>query len=219
MSENIRLSKIIIIDYGTGNLLSVKRAFEFCGVQVKLTDDPKEITQASRLVLPGVGAYTSAMNRLKILNLINPIKEAAQKKIPLLGICLGMQLLFDESEEFGITSGLSIISGRVISLPTVSIDKKKLKIPYIGWSKIFYDSNEIFEKNNLIHSVSLHDAFYFVHSFMATPSQKDILSAYYLYGGHKILAAFQYENFIGCQFHPEKSGVPGLKILKNFMNL
>ena len=130
------MPEVTVIDYGVGNLLSVKRGLEHCGAKVILTADPEQILAAKRVVLPGVGAFGNAMQALERLNLLAVIRELAHHQTPLLGICLGMQLLLDESEEFGITAGLGLIPGRVIPVPTQTLTRQMQKIPHVGWSAL-----------------------------------------------------------------------------------
>ena len=213
----MNIHEVTVIDYGVGNILSVQRGLEHFGAKVILTADPKLILTAKRIVLPGVGAFDNAMKSLKRLNLISVIHEVAKQKIPLLGICLGMQLLLDESEEFVITAGLGLIPGRVISVPNYTVSGVKQKIPHIGWNIIQPSNIELGWQNTLLENNVKKEAMYFVHSFMAVPFDQKHRIADCLYGGHKITAMIAKDNIIGCQFHPEKSGEAGLKILRKFI--
>jgi glutamine amidotransferase len=213
------LPEVIIIDYGAGNLLSVQRAFEHCGAKVNLTADPEMILRAERVVLPGVGAYTNAMNELKKNHLVDVILKAANKKIPLLGICLGMQLLFDESDEFVTTKGLGLISGRVTAIPQLTLLGEQLKIPHIGWSEIISSNYEEDWKQSLLTKNKSGDEVYFTHSYMVKPNNTEDIIANTYYGGVEIPAVIRKGNISGCQFHPEKSGQTGLKILEQFLLL
>ena len=210
---------VAIIDYGVGNLLSVKRGFEHCDASVLITSDPKEIISAKRVVLPGVGAFNTAMSSLARLGLVDAICKVADLQIPLLGICLGMQLLLQESEEFGVSSGLGLIAGRVIQMPNISLSGENQKIPSIGWHPI-NPSNEISDwRNTILCDNACGDSVYFIHSFMAIPLKDEHCIAQYSFGGHKIAAVIGSDNIVGCQFHPEKSGEVGLKILRRFISL
>ncbi len=210
-------TKVTVIDYGVGNLLSVQRGFEYFGASVIVTADPKKILEGSRVVLPGVGAFGKAMQALEDRGFVETIHEIVNRQIPLLGICLGMQMLLDESEEFGITKGLGLIPGRVVSLPTVTLSGETLKIPNIGWNSLLPSNQSSDWNKTLLQNISSGDAAYFVHSFMAVPINRSDRIADYLYGGQKISAVIGYNQITGCQFHPEKSGKVGLKILKRFL--
>ena len=209
--------EVTVIDYGVGNLLSVQRGFEHCGAKVILTTDPEKIIAAKRVVLPGVGAFANAMQSLDRLGLVAAIQELAQRKTPLLGICLGMQLLLEESEEFGLTSGLGLIPGRVIAVPNHTLSGATQKIPHIGWSALQPSNAKEGWQHSLLQDNSPSEAAYFVHSFMAVPIDPDHRIADCLYGGHKITATIGRDQITGCQFHPEKSGEVGLKILRRFI--
>lgn len=195
----------------------MQRAFEHCGAKVNLTNNPDQILSAERLVLPGVGSFANAMQELKRLSLIEVIHEIDKIRKPLLGICLGMQLLFDESEEFGITHGLGLIPGRVIKIPNKTLSNKLQKVPHIGWSKLELPNKRIDWQETLLADNYLHEAAYFVHSFMAIPKNSEHRIADCVYGGHKITAMVHKDNITGFQFHPEKSGEVGLKILRRFI--
>ena len=190
--------EVTVIDYGVGNLLSVQRGFEKCGAKVRLDSDPRSILTAKRVVLPGVGAFANAMAALKNYGLIQVIQEIAERNTPLLGICLGMELLFQESSEFGTTKGLGLIPGYVTSIPRVTKESAQLKIPHIGW--------------NSIHPPRKDTGW---HESVLSKNEENRL-ADCNYGGHRISSVVIKNNITGCQFHPEKSGEAGLKILKEF---
>lgn len=208
--------EVIVIDYGVGNLLSVQRGLEHCGAKVILTADPEQILAAKRVVLPGVGAFGNAMQALEQLNLVSVIRELAYCQTPLLGICLGMQLLLEESEEFGVTVGLGLIPGRVIPVPAQTLLGQTQKIPHIGWSELHPSNVSGVWDGTLLQDNSPGDAAYFVHSFMAVPLNPAHRIAECVYGGHPIAAVIGRDRITGCQFHPEKSGEVGLKILRRF---
>jgi glutamine amidotransferase len=208
--------KIIVIDYGVGNLLSVQRAFERCDANVLLSADPETILNADRVVLPGVGAFTSAMKALDELGLVPVIRELDERKIPLLGICLGMQLLLDKSAEFGEASGLGLIPGLVIEVPDRTMSGNAQKIPHIGWNALQQSNLAFGWENTLLRDTMPGEEFYFIHSFMAVPENPSHRVADCLYGEHKISAVIARDHITGCQFHPEKSGESGLKIIKRF---
>lgn len=211
------LPEITVIDYGVGNLLSVQRGLEHCGAKVILTADPEQILAAKRVVLPGVGAFYNAMQSLENLGLVSVIRELARCKIPLLGICLGMQLLLEESEEFGVTPGLGVIPGRVVAVPDSTLSGTAQKIPHIGWGALEPCDVGAGWQDSLLQDNHPGEAAYFVHSFMAVPTDSAHRIADCLYGGHKIAATISRDKITGCQFHPEKSGEVGLKILRRFI--
>jgi len=209
--------KITVIDYGVGNLLSVQRGLEYCGGTVLLSSDATEILSAERVVLPGVGAFGNAMSALERMGLVDVIKELAHRQTPLLGICLGMQLLLDESAEFGVTKGLGLIPGRVVPIPAKTISGEIQKIPHIGWSSLIPSDSSGGWDGGLMQDNHTGEAAYFVHSFMAIPAESSHIIAECEYGGHRIPATIGCEQITGCQFHPEKSGEVGLKILRRFI--
>lgn len=208
--------EITVIDYGVGNLLSVRRGLEHCGANVTVTADPKVVVASGKVVLPGVGAFRSAMETLHQLDLVEAIREVAARGTPLLGICLGMQLLLDTSEEFGATEGLGLIHGGVVPIPSVTIAGEPQKIPHIGWNALGLPAGRKDWHATLLQDNAVGDAAYFVHSFMAMPADSGHRVADALYGGHAVSAVIARDNVSGCQFHPEKSGEVGLKILRRF---
>lgn len=210
--------EVIVIDYGVGNLLSVQRGLEHCGAKVTLTVDPEKILFAKRVVLPGVGAFGNAMQALEQLNLVSVIRELAHRQTPLFGICLGMQLLLEESEEFGNTAGLGLIPGRVIPVPPKTQAGEMQKIPHIGWSALHPSNASRGWSGTVLQDNTPGEAVYFVHSFMAAPSDTAHRIAECKYGGHLIPAVIGRDQITGCQFHPEKSGEVGLKILRRFIS-
>jgi len=198
---------IAIIDYGAGNIFSVKNALDYLGLECKLTSDINEIKAADALILPGVGAFPAAMNMLEKSGLIDTIKEEATKK-PLLGICLGMQMLFEKGYEFEECNGLGLIKGSVRYM-----DEPDLIIPHMGWNKL--------EKLNeclLLENIGDNEYVYFVHSYKAECDNENI-AAYSEYGGKVPALVFDGKFVYGAQFHPEKSGETGLKILRSFGGL
>lgn len=207
---------VTVIDYGVGNLLSVQRGFEYCGANVTITSDRKKILAADRVVLPGVGAFRSAMQSLERLGFVEVLQSLACQQKPLLCICLGMQLLFEESEEFGITRGLGLLPGRIVPIPTQSVTGQLQKIPHIGWSALQPSVGSENWYGTLLQNTRPGDAAYFVHSFMAIPANPLHRIADCEYGGHLIPAVIGSDGITGCQFHPEKSGAIGLKILRRF---
>lgn len=209
--------EVVVIDYGLGNLLSVQRGLEHCGATVVVTADPQQILAAGRVVLPGVGAFGNAMQALEQLGLVATIQELASRETPLLGICLGMQLLLEQSDEFGVTAGLGLIPGRVVPVPSHTASGEVQKVPHIGWSALHPPENSQGWGATLLQDIRAGEATYFVHSFMAAPTDPDHRIAECSYGGQLIAAAIGRNQITGCQFHPEKSGEVGLKILRRFV--
>ncbi len=212
------MSNITIIDYGIGNLLSVKRAFTHIGANLSIAKTAEDIEKSNKLILPGVGAFSSCVNELKERELFDPIKKAANDGKMLLGICVGMQMLFENSEEFGNHEGLGLIDGSVKAIPFIDIEEKPHKIPHIGWSPLFCPENRTWA-DPMLSGVDLNSEVYFIHSYAAHPSEFDDRIADSKYGGHKISSIVKKGNVYGVQFHPEKSGSVGLKILDNFAKL
>lgn len=206
-------SKIIVVDYGTGNLQSVKNALEQVGADGIITDDPKLISSASRIILPGVGAFERGMQKLVQKGLDQSILMAAQKQIPIMGICLGMQMLLDQSSEFGLTKGLGLVKGDVVPISY----EKRVKIPHIGWSSLSKGLKYADWSGTILEGLKKGSHVYFVHSFMAQPIDANVIIALSDYGGIQIPAVIGCQNIVGCQFHPEKSGEIGLKIIENFL--
>lgn len=198
---------IAVIDYNVGNLFSVKNALDYIGEQNEITSDPAVLTKADAMILPGVGAFPSAMRALKELGLDQLIKEQASQK-PLLGICLGMQMLFSKSYEFDDTAGLSLISGEIRKIPTGG-----LKIPHMGWNALKYKND-----SPLLSGIPQDSYFYFVHSYMAFTDDRNI-SAYAEYGTAVTACVWDGGYVFGSQCHPEKSGEAGLLMLKNFCGI
>jgi imidazole glycerol-phosphate synthase subunit HisH len=207
-------NKITIVDYGIGNILNIKRALEFNGAAVNISSDPKSISRSKRLVLPGVGAYAKAMDSMTQMNLADPVIEAAHKGIPILGICLGMQLLMTRSYEYGQTNGLNLIEGDVIALPRAKENGEAIRVPHTGWEMLERDAD-----SQLIKGINEGDSVYFVHSYMANPINRAEVLAHVKYEEIIIPAIIGKNNVYGCQFHPEKSGEVGLAIIKNFLSI
>ena len=205
---------IAIVDYGMGNLRSVHKALERVGFQARVTQDPKAIADAEGLVLPGVGAFRKAMENLESLNLVGPVTEFIRSERPFLGICLGLQLLFTEGEEFGVHRGLGIFPGRVVRFPFfqpgAGSPKGSLKVPHMGWNSI-----RVRKDVPALAGVPSGSCFYFVHSYYPIPEDPAIVSTTTDYGG-EFVSSIGVGNLFACQFHPEKSQSAGLKILENF---
>ena len=209
---------VAIIDYGMGNLFSVRRAFEHCGASVIISDDPKVLLRTQRLVLPGVGAFADGMRGLIERKLDKTILAFVDSGRPLLGICLGMQMLASVSEEFGKHKGLNIIPGRVMPIPKTTIEEKPHKIPHIGWSSLLLpDSLSSRWERSILKGLTPGDAVYLIHSFAVYPDDDGHRLADCSYNGRTISSAIQKNNVYGTQFHPEKSGSVGLSIIHNFL--
>lgn len=200
---------IAIIDYDAGNLKSVEKAFHHLGEESVITRDRHAILAADKVVLPGVGAFGDAMAKLKKYELDKVVREVAERGTPFLGICLGLQLLFDGSEESSGVEGLSILKGDVLRIP----DAEGLKIPHIGWNSLSLSGN-----GRLFSGIAGEPYVYFVHSYYLRAADEGIVKASTEYGT-RIHASVERENVFACQFHPEKSGAAGLKILDNFARL
>ena len=204
---------ICVIDYGSGNLNSIKNAVDRLNFQCEVSCNPKIISKSDKIILPGVGAFSAAIEKLK-KNKLDTIlsEEVLNKKKPILGICLGMQLLLSKSYEMGEHSGLDIIKGKNVLIKT-DIKNIKFKIPHIDWEEVRLCNNAV-SKNSILNSLN-GKSFYFVHSYMASLENLNNIIAQCQYHDVKIPAIIQSNNIIGCQFHPEKSGINGLKLLKN----
>lgn len=203
-----------VIDYGLGNLRSVSQGLVAVGATPLVCADPQSITEASKIVLPGVGAFPIAMKYLNESGLDLAVIEAANRGVPVLGICLGMQMLFERSSEFGNTPGLGLIGGKVVPIlsnPGIG----KLRSTHIGWRAISWKPGG---NRALKNRFDDEDYYYFVHSFAAEPSRETELWASVLYGGRELAAVVGSKNVWGTQFHPEKSGVAGLKVLEKFVH-
>lgn len=211
---------IIIIDYGLGNLHSVEKAIRFLGVDAAIVDRPDELVNADGVILPGVGAFGDGIKGLAKRGFIEPLLSYAIKGRPLLGICLGMQFLFSESEEFGLHKGLDLIAGRVVHFPAPKTDEGiKHKFPHIGWNKLIKPSPGFDWDNSILKDFSESSEVYFVHSFVGIPQDPSCILAYSEYAGNLFTAAVRKNNIFGCQFHPEKSRQTGIKILENFLKI
>lgn len=200
---------VAIIDYDAGNIKSVEKAIQFLGEQAIITRNAEEILSASSVILPGVGAFGDAMEKLHKYNLIPVIQEVVEKQIPFLGICLGLQLLFEKSDESPGVDGLGILQGEIKRIP----DKEELKIPHIGWNSLKFPN-----EGRLYQGIEEDSYVYFVHSYYLEAKEDEIVVATTEYGT-KIHASVEKGNVFACQFHPEKSSSVGLKILENFLSI
>lgn len=204
---------IAVVDYGRGNLFSIGQALRHVGAEAELTSDPEVILAADRIVLPGVGAFADAMRGLRSRGLVNVLQEAASRGTPLLGICLGMQLLASRSEEFGSHDGLDLIPGAVRRLQRGE-GEKATRIPNVGWRRLRPNPKDPF-----IGSFEEAPLMYFVHSYVPFPDDPAAVAASIDVNGVEVAAVIRRRNVIGCQFHPEKSGPVGLQVLQRFLTI
>lgn len=209
-------STVTVIDYGIGNLYSVRRALESCDAVVKFASDAEGVRDADYLVLPGVGAFSNGMQGLHERGLVEPLRQYAADGRPMLGICLGMQMLATISEEFGNSSGLELIPGRVVAIPAMAVDGTQHKIPHIGWAGL-EPAPDADWGNTPLADTAPGTAVYLLHSFHVVPDDPAQRLADCRYGGHRVTAAIRSGRVFGCQFHPEKSGEAGLRILSRFL--
>lgn len=210
---------IAIIDYDAGNLKSVEKALIYLGKEARITRDAGEILEADHVILPGVGSFGDAMEKLHKYNLVDTIHQVVEQGTPFLGICLGLQLLFERSDESQGVDGLGILPGEILRIP----NKEDLKIPHMGWNSLEFHSVASDEEGNpiygrLFQGIENNSYVYFVHSYYLKAKEEQIVTASTQYGTH-IHASVEKDNVFACQFHPEKSGNTGLKILKNFSDI
>ncbi len=198
---------VAIIDYGAGNLSSVKKALDYLGAESEITQDRNKILSATHVILPGVGSFGDAMNSMKERDLVDTVREAATCGKPFLGICLGLQLLFESSDESEGVKGLGLLKGKIVEIPK----NNGLKVPHMGWNSI-----KLSQRDGIFTNIIDESYFYFVHSFYLKDADDDVVAATTQYGVN-IECAVQKGNLCATQFHPEKSGTAGLKILKNFL--
>lgn len=200
---------VAIIDYDAGNIRSVEKAVVSLGYEAVLTRDADTILSADHVILPGVGAFGEAMDKLTNYGLVDVLKAVADRRIPLLGICLGLQLMFEDSEEAPGVKGLGLFKGHILRIP----EKEDLKIPHIGWNSLQYPS-----EGRLFADIQKDSYLYFVHSYYLQAQEREIVKAVTEYGV-EIHASVEKDNLFACQFHPEKSSDVGMKILQNFMEI
>lgn len=206
---------INIIDYEMGNLRSVANAFERLGLAARISSDPRDIATADKLVLPGVGAFRDCITNLRQGGFVEPLLEYIDKGKPLLGICVGMQMLFDESEEFGLHQGLGLIPGRVVRFPAEMIEEgERLKVPHMGWNTL-----KLRKESPLFNGVADGSYVYFVHSYYCAAEDQNDIAASCRYGDIEFCASLWRNNIMATQFHPEKSQDLGLQIFRNFGDL
>ncbi|HLA42247.1 MAG TPA: imidazole glycerol phosphate synthase subunit HisH [Aggregatilineales bacterium] len=213
--------KAAIVDYGLGNLWSVKHACQHTGMEGNITDDPNAVSNADVVILPGVGAFGDAMNELRRRDLVTPIHDFAQSGKPLIGICLGLQLLMEESHEFGSHNGLGLIEGEVLPFENLGVVRglptdskvRPYKVPQVGWNHV--RRNQLSWNDTPLEGVSDGEFMYFVHSFYVKPSDERLILSCSMYGNIEFCSSVRQGNIFACQFHPERSGENGLRIYEN----
>lgn len=205
-----------IVDYGLGNIFSIQQALKSLAIQSEITSDADQLKSYDGIILPGVGAFGEAMQNLRRLDLVAAITDCAHAGSPILGICLGLQLLMSTSTEFGLHQGLGLIEGSVDKFPQKFGDET-LRVPFIGWNRIAMNPNASIVTTALM-SVDADDEFYFVHSFFAMPKDEQSVLAFADYNGFRYPVALKYKNVFATQFHPEKSGKQGLSIFSDWVN-
>jgi len=221
MSE-VSHGQVAIIDYGMGNLFSVKHACETVGLTALITRRARDLSSASAVILPGVGAFGEAMKTLTRLDLVSPLREIADSPTPLVGICLGMQLLMTESHEFGRYRGLNIIEGEVLRLRSDSV-----KVPQVGWNQIHppreepdhHDRKRTSWEGTFLEGLADGDFMYFVHSYYCKPSETGPVLSTTRYGGNEFCSSLAQKNVFACQFHPERSGLRGVQLYRNIAQI
>ncbi len=210
------MKSITIVDYGVGNLQSLKKAFAHVGADARVSEDAEEIRNAHAVVLPGVGSFEAGMRGLRLRGLIEAVKEFARSGKSLLGICLGAQLLLDRGHEFGVHEGLAVMEGEVVRFPPLSGNEK---IPQVGWNAVRQPEGVSWKGTIFDSFANTEPDVYFVHSYILKPEKNEHILGATVYGGFKFASAIRRGRIFGTQFHPEKSGTAGLEIIKNFVTL
>lgn len=208
------MSKVAIIDYQLGNLFSVRQALHNIGLEVVISTDPEELQSADAAVLPGVGAFADAMKNLERQGMTDGIRNYISSGRPFMGVCLGLQLLFTESEEFGITKGLGLLPGKVKRFSNLGSGGEQVKVPQIAWNEIY--TGNVKWDNTPLKSLHPNDHMYFVHSYYVEPTDKECILSLTQYHGKEYTSSVFQENIFACQFHPEKSADKGLSIYQNW---
>lgn len=212
--DNTRTPAVAIVDHGLGNLRSVEQACAFAGMHASITSDRRTIADADAVILPGVGAFGDAMRTLHRLDLVSLLRDIAASPTPLVGICLGVQLLMTESVEFGHHQGLAIIEGEVVPLDKPKEGDRLLKVPQIGWNRVHCASRAIWDASPM-HGIDDGDYMYFVHSYVVRPQDGRVVLSTTRYGHIEFCSGVVRNNVFACQFHPERSGVAGLRVYQN----
>lgn len=210
-----RTPVVAIVDHGLGNLQSVKQACAFVGLDAVVTSEKSDILNANAVILPGVGAFGSAMNTLFRLDMFSVLRDIAAAGKPLIGICLGFQLFMSESHEFGLTKGLDIIKGEVCRFDSPKENGRILKLPHIGWNGVYPSDNGIDWSRTLLKGVNSGEYMYFVHSYIVVPENSSLILSRTSYGDFEFCSAIQQDNVCAFQFHPERSGPEGINIYRN----
>jgi glutamine amidotransferase len=211
--------KVAILDYGMCNLLNVARAFEAIGADVRMIDSAAEASSAERLVVPGVGAFEDSITEVRARGFDEAICQFIATGRPFLGVCVGMQMLFEWSEEFGEHQGLGILAGRVKAVPRITVDGSEQRVPHIGWNSLLPSKDSEWHGTLLEPFKGQTPEVYFVHSFVAQPEHTSDRLADCDYGGHRLCAAVSKDNILATQFHPERSAETGLQMLRAFLRL
>jgi glutamine amidotransferase len=209
-------TSVAIIDYGMGNLFSVRQACRACGLNGEITSSPRAVVAAQGVILPGVGAFGIAMQHLREMGMVDAIHDVLSRRVPFMGICLGMQLLMEKSEEFGCHDGLGIIPGRVVRFENTGKDSRRLKVPHVGWTAVH---PRRVPSGGMLKGLKPGTCMYFVHSYYVVPDDPDAVVAESVYGATRFCSAVSCQNLFACQFHPERSGAEGLNMYHNFADL
>jgi glutamine amidotransferase len=212
------MSSALVVDYGVGNLLSVRRALEWIGAEVELSGDPDRIRKGGPTILPGVGAFGDCIGELRSRGLVDPLRDHVAAGRPLIGICVGMQMLFEASEEFGEHEGLGIFKGRVVRIPSTGEDGRPHKVPHVAWSPLVAGERAPHWEDTVLAGIEEGAHCYFVHSYAPEPIDPELRLADALYDGRRLAAVVGRGSVVGCQFHPEKSAAVGLRILATFLS-
>jgi glutamine amidotransferase len=213
------MKRAVIVDYDIGNLFSVQQACRKVGLDSVISNKKSDLEESDAIILPGVGSFREAMNKLELSDLVTPVQKQVRNGKPFLGICLGMQLLFSESEEFGLSKGLDLIKGSVVRFPAKSSLGEKVRIPLINWSEISFPPGQDHFKSPLLKGIAQNECMYFVHSYYVVNDEPDTTACISEYAGIQYCSGISKDNIMAFQFHPEKSSESGLRIYNNFKNM